>query len=247
VPAKKSLLDLIFAFREDLVEHVKVLEDSGSTESRRSAAALAAMTLICQELGEFVSYRLARLPDVAKRHRPPDGDDSPMGALGRRRSQQDMDACHSIGRALDARVSGRWQVETSLTDLYRQLLARAQQREFRPLARAELPASVGRFHKKACAEAVKLRKAGPLTVDGTAAVGSIARKAVGIALAVGGLMGLEQDLVPFTDDVVSFVEVLVRTVDELSVDEDFVPSLPEFEPEPVRQLDEPELEIDGPL
>lgn len=239
MPAKKSLLDLVFEFRADLVEHVKVLEDGNSGPGRRYDAAVAATTLICQDLGEFISYRMARLPEIAKRHRPKDDG---AGGIGRSRSQEDMAACDRIGRALEAHVSRRWEVADSLADLYRQLLDRAQHKEFRPLVEADLPAGVRRFHKKACAEADKLRKAGRLSDDGSAVASTIAKKAVGVALAVGGLIGLEQDILPFRDDLVAFVEVMVHAVEELSLDEGFVPEVPEL-------LERPEVlarEPDGP-
>jgi hypothetical protein len=224
---RASPLTRILKLHTDLLKQVTRLE-TRLTRGEALDALAAAMTLLCQDLGEFMSYRFARLHDVIQGPRPRTWFRRRQSVLVDKTTQVDLEVCHRIGRALTEALSPRlrtkWDVETELVTVYKCLAMQLAKRRGKPLSPADFPRVLKKFKRRACELARKYNE-GQWTDAETRAARSIAGKAIAFTVTLGALVGLEQDIVPFSKDVASVGLALVQMIDGI-VDDDGGLNLP---------------------
>lgn len=145
--------------------------------------------------------------------------------------------CRRIGRALEQAAPREWHAEANLVEIYDHLVNRLEGQNFEPLESADLPKTLRRFCKTACSLADKLNESDSVTSRAHRTAGLVARKAVSITLIIGGLAGFEQDIEPAAKDAVEFVTVIMRGLERLIHDDEFVLPLPS------RDIRPPQLDL----
>jgi hypothetical protein len=244
----ESPLNIILSKWVILIGYVEVLE-SGPTHGQRYDALRAALELVCHDVSELINERYLQLHRAATTKLPKRTKTKKLKRLLARSDQYVGDGrrtCRRIGRALEQAAPGEWRAEANLVEVYDLLLSRLEGQNFEPLDSTDLPRVLKRFCKRACGYADKIARADSTTLRERRTAGLMARKAVAITLVVGGLAGFEQALVPVTEDVVEFVTTIMRGLERLIHDDEFVLPLPSLQIRPPQLNLSVDLEPDTP-
>jgi hypothetical protein len=235
----ESPLNIILSKWATLISYVDILE-SNTTDRQRQVALTAALKLVCRDITELVDERYATVHLAATTTHPKRTKVKKWRKLLAKSDHYVGDGrrtCRRIGRALEQVVPRDWHAEANLVEIYDHLVNRLEGQNFEPLESADLPKTLRRFCKTACSLADKLAKSDSVTSRAHRTAGLVARKAVSITLIIGGLVGFEQDIEPAAKDAVEFVTVIMRGLERLIHDDEFVLPLPS------RDIRPPQLDL----